>query len=97
MVQLNPNEDKFHLLSPYPTLKSPSKKFLPEIICAIGRKPNVDLQSLKNYPKTNIHHIRTQQYQELLTKMETIQRKSIDQKLRTLAETAGFSDICTQD
>ena len=29
--------------------------------------------------------------------MDTIQRQSIDQNLRKLAETAGFSDICTQD
>ena len=29
--------------------------------------------------------------------MDTIQRQSIDQKLRKLAETAGFADICTQD
>ena len=29
--------------------------------------------------------------------MDTIQRKSIDQNLRKLAETAGFSDIYTQD
>ena len=29
--------------------------------------------------------------------MDTIQRQSIDQKLRKLAETAGFSDIHAQD
>ena len=29
--------------------------------------------------------------------MDTIQRQSIDQNLRKLAETAGFSDIYTQD
>ena len=29
--------------------------------------------------------------------MDTIQRQSIDQNLRKLAETAGFADICTQD
>ena len=45
----------------------------------------------------NQHHIRTQQFQELLTKMDTIQRQSIDQSLRKLAETAGFSDIYAQD
>ena len=43
------------------------------------------------------NHIRTQQIQELLTKMDTIQRQSIDQNLRKLAETAGFSDIYAQD
>ena len=29
--------------------------------------------------------------------MDTIQRQSIDQNLRKLAETAGFSDLYTQD
>ena len=29
--------------------------------------------------------------------MDTIQRQSIDQNLQKLAETAGFSDIYTQD
>ena len=29
--------------------------------------------------------------------MDTIQRQSIDEKLRKLAETAGFSDIYAQD
>ena len=29
--------------------------------------------------------------------MDTIQRQSIDQNLRKLAETAGFSDIYAQD
>ena len=36
-------------------------------------------------------------FQELLTQMDTIQRQSIDQSLRKLAETAAFSDIYTQD
>ena len=43
------------------------------------------------------HHIRTQQFQELLTQMDTIQRQSIDQNLKKLAETAGFADTYTQD
>ena len=50
------------------------------------------------YSKSDIqHHIRTKQLQEILTKNATIQRQSIDQNLRKLAETAGFSDIYTQD
>ena len=50
------------------------------------------------YSKSDIqHHIRTQQFQKLLTQMDTIQRQSIDQNLRKLAETAGFADIYTQD
>ena len=76
----------------------PLKKFSPESIPAITRKPNIDLQSIGIYSKSDIQHpIRTQQFQELLTQMDTIQRQSIDQNLRKLAETAGFSDIYTQD
>ena len=39
----------------------------------------------------------TQQFQELLTKMDTIQRQSIDQHLRKLAKTTGYSDIYELD
>ena len=64
------------------------KKFSPESIRAIARNPNIDLQSIGIYSKSDIqHHIRTQQFQELLTQMDTIQRQSIDQNLRKLAET----------
>ena len=73
------------------------KKFSPESIRAIARNPNTDLQSIGIYSKSDIqHHIRTQQFQELLTKMDAIQRQSIDQNLRKLAETARFSDIYAQ-
>ena len=76
----------------------PLKKFSPESIRAIARNPNIDLQSIGIYSKSDIqHHNRTQQFQELLTKMVTIQRQSIDQNLRKLAETAGFSDIYAQN
>ena len=98
VVQINPDEDKYYLLTPYPTLMQPLKKFSPESIRAIARNPNIDLQSFGIYSKFDIqHHIRTQQFQELLTQMDTIQRHSIDQNLRKLAETAGFADIYTQD
>ena len=74
------------------------KKVSPESIRAIARNPNIDLQSIGIYSKSDIqHHIRTKQFQELLTQMDTIQRQSIDQNLRKLAETAGFADIYTQD
>ena len=54
--------------------------------------------SIDIYSKSYIqHHIRTQQLQELLIKKDTIQRQSINQNLRKLAETAGFSDIYAQD
>ena len=98
VVQLNPDEDKYYLLVPYPTLLQPLKKFSPESIRAIARNPNIDLQSIGTYSKSDMqHHIRTQQFQELLTQMDTIQRQSIDQNLRKLAETAGLADIYTQD
>ena len=74
------------------------KKFSPESIRAIARNPNIDLQSIGIYSKSDIQHlIRTQQIQELLTQMDTIQRQSIHQNLRKLAEIAGFADIYTQD
>ena len=76
----------------------PLKKFSPESIRAFARNPNIDLQSIGKYSKSDIqHHIRTQQFQELQIQMDTIQRQSIDQNLRKFAETAGFSDIYAQD
>ena len=39
------------------------------------------------------HHIRTQQFQEFPTKIDSIQRQSIDRNVRNVAETARFSDI----
>ena len=57
----------------------PLKKFSPENIRAIACNPNIDLQSIGIYSKPDIqHHIRIQQFQELLTKKDTIQRQSID-------------------
>ena len=76
----------------------PLKKFSPESIRAIARNPIIDLQSISLYSRSDIqYHIRTQRFQELTTKMDTIQRQSKDQNLRKLAETAGFSDISAQD
>ena len=76
----------------------PLKKFSLESIRAINRNPNIDLQSIGIYSKSDIqHHIDTQQFHELITKTDTKQRQSIDQNLRKLAETAGFSDIYAQD
>ena len=58
------------------------KKNSHESIRAIARNPNVDLKSIGIYSKSDIqHHIITQQFQELLTQMDTIQRQSIDQNL----------------
>ena len=74
------------------------KKFSPESIKAIAHNPNIDLQLIGIYSKSDIqHHICIQQFQDLLTQMDSIQRQSIDRNLRKLAETAGFSDIYTQD
>ena len=76
----------------------PLKKISPETIRATARNHNTDLQTIGIYSKSDIqHHIRTQQFQELITKMDTIQRQSIGQIPRKLAETAGFSDIHAQD
>ena len=76
----------------------PLKKFSPESIKVIARNQNIDLRSIGIYSKSDIQHlIRAQQFQELLTQIDTIQRQSIDQSLRKLAETAGSSDIHTQD
>ena len=51
----------------------PLKKISPESIRAIARNPNIDLQSVGIYSKSDIQHpLRTQQFQELLTKMDTI-------------------------
>ena len=76
----------------------PLKKFSPELIRAIARNPKIDLPSIGVYSISVFqHHIGSQQFRELLTKMDTIQRQSIDQNLSKLAETAGFSDIYAQD
>ena len=92
--QSNPDEDKYYLLTPYPTLMQSLKTFSPKSIRAIALNPNINLQSIGIYSKSDVQpHIRTQQFQELLTKMETIQRQSIYKNLLKLAETAGFSDI----
>ena len=72
VVQLNPDEDKYYLLAPYPTLMQPLKKFSPEVFTAIACNPNIDLLSIGILSKSyNQHHIRTQQFQELLTKINT--------------------------
>ena len=76
----------------------PLKKTSPESIRAIARNPNIDLQTIEIFSKSDIqHHIKIQQFQELLTQMDTIQRQSTDQNLRKLVKTAGFSDIYRQD
>ena len=82
VVQLNPDEEEYYLLTPYPTLMQPLKKFSSESIRDIACNPNIDLQSIGIYSKSNIqHHIRTQQFQELITQMDAIQRQSIDHNL----------------
>ena len=76
----------------------PLKKFSPESIRANARNPNTGLRSIGICSKSDIQlYICTQQFQEFFTKMDTIQRQSIDQNLRKLTETAGFSDRFAQD
>ena len=59
---------------------------------------NYDLHSTEIYSRSEIQrHIRNQYFQELLTKMEIKQGQTIDQNLRKLAETAGFSNIYAQN
>ena len=57
VVQLNPDEDKYYLLTPYPTLMQSLKKFSPESIRAIARNPNIDLQSIGIYSKSGYQWI----------------------------------------
>ena len=62
----------------------PLKKISSESIRAIARNPNIDFQSLGIYSRSDIqHHIRTKQFQELLTKMDTIKRQSKPQEFQT--------------
>ena len=62
IVQLNPDEKNYYLLTAYPTFVQPLKKFSPESIRVIARNPNIDLQPIGIYSKPGIkHHIRTQQ------------------------------------
>ena len=42
LLQLNPDEDKYYLLTPYPTLMPPLTKFSPESTRVIARNPNID-------------------------------------------------------
>ena len=74
------------------------KNFSPESIGAIARNPNTELQSIGVISKLDIqHHIRTQQFREILTKMNTIQRQPINKIYAKLQKTVGFSDIYTHD
>ena len=76
----------------------PLKKLSPESIRAMARNSNINLHSIGIYSRSDMqHHTCTQYVQELHTKMDTIQRQSIDQSLRKLPETAAFSDINVQD
>ena len=96
VVQLNLNEDKTYLITPYPTLMPPLMKFSPESIKAIAHNPHI--KSVSIYSRSDIeHHVRMQQFQELLTKMDTTHRQLIDQNLRKLAETTGFSETYAQE
>ena len=98
VVQLNPDEDKYYLITPYPTLMTPLKKISPESIRAIAGNSNIDLHLIGICSRSDIqYHIRTNNFKNFLPKMDTIQRQSIGQNLRKLAETAGFLDIYTQD
>ena len=69
VVQLNPDEDKHNLFTPYPTPLPPLKKFSPESIRAIARNPNIDLQLIGIFSKSDIqHHIPAQNFKNYLQK-----------------------------
>ena len=76
----------------------PLQKFSPKSIRATARNRNLDLQTIRIYSRSDIENqIRTQQFHEFLTKMDTIQKQSNDQNIRKLAEIAVFLDIYAQD
>ena len=61
VVQLNPDEDKYYLLTPYPTSMPSLKKLSPEGFKANTRNPNLDIQLIGIYSKSDIqYHIGTQ-------------------------------------
>ena len=70
---------------------SPLKTFHPRVYArAIAHKPNISLKTIDIYSRIDInHHIRTQQF--------TVQKQSIEQNVRKLAETARFFDIYRHD
>ena len=91
VVQLNSDEDKYNLLSSYPTFMPPLKKFSPESIRAIAKKPNIYFQSIVIYSRSDRqHHFRTQHFQEFLTEMDTVQSQTIDQNLRKTQKPQDF-------
>ena len=76
----------------------PRKKCSPESVRVFARKPNICLQSIRIFSRSDIQHpICTQQFQELQIHMNIIQSQSIDHNFRNRSETAGFSDIYAQD
>ena len=86
-VQLNPDEDKYYLLAPYPTIIPPLKTFSPESTRFIAGNPNTDLQSIGIYSRSNIqHHTRTQQFKRTPYKngynTRTIQRPKLKKTCR---------------
>ena len=52
VVHLSRKEDTYYLLTPYPTLKPPLRKFSTRNIRAIARNPNKDLQSIGIYSRS---------------------------------------------
>ena len=56
VVHLNLDEDKYYLLTPYPSIMPPLKKFSSESSKAFARNPNIDLQSIGIYSRTDTQH-----------------------------------------
>ena len=68
VVQLNPNENKCFILTPYPTSMQTLNNFPPENLSITTRNSNIDLQFIGKYFNSDMqHHIRTQQFQPITT------------------------------
>ena len=60
VVQLNSYKDKHYFVIPYPTLQPLLKKFSHESVHAIARNPNIELQYVGHYSRSDLeHHIKT--------------------------------------
>ena len=53
VVQLKPDEDRYYLLTSYPTLMPPLEELSPESIRAFARNSNIDLESIDIYSRSD--------------------------------------------
>ena len=103
VVLLNQNENENYYLTNYPSLKPSFEKFSPKLVIQsyiqnhffLDQKYNITFEHKLIFFKLFETHFF--EFQKVLNKMDTIQRQSIDQNLRKLTETTGFSDIFSQN